>query len=67
MRAAIVVPRFGPDVLAGAERLARGFAYAVAAHGWQVEVWTTCASSHYTWQNDLPAGLSQDGPLIGCR
>lgn len=63
MRAAIVVPRFGPDVLAGAERLARGFAYAVAAHGWQVEVWTTCASSHYTWQNDLPAGLSQDGPL----
>jgi len=56
MRVAIVVPRYAPDVLGGAETLARGFAEEAAHRGWTVEVWTTCARSHYTWKNVYPAG-----------
>ncbi len=56
MRVAIVVPRYGPDVLGGAETLARGFAEAAVRRGWYVEVWTTCAHSHYTWKNVYPPG-----------
>ncbi len=56
MRVAIVVPRYGPDVLGGAETQARGFAEAAVRRGWYVEVWTTCAHSHYTWKNVYPPG-----------
>jgi glycosyltransferase involved in cell wall biosynthesis len=51
MRVAIIVPRYGPDVLGGAETQARGFAEEAVRQGWDVEVWTTCARSHYTWEN----------------
>ena len=33
MRVAIVVPRYGTDVIGGAETLARGFAQAAARRG----------------------------------
>lgn len=59
MRVAIVVPRYGPDVLGGAETQARGFAEEAARRGWQVEVWTTCARSHYTWKNVYAAGREE--------
>lgn len=59
MRVAIVVPRYADLIAGGAETLARGFAQEAARRGWQTEVWTTCASSHYDWRNDLPAGPSQ--------
>ncbi len=65
MRFAFVTPRFGPHIGGGAETQARGFALAAAARGWQVEVWTTCAKSHYTWVNELPAGESwEDGVRV---
>ncbi len=56
MRVAIAVPRYGPDVLGGAEAQARGFAEEAVRRGWDVEVWTTCARSHYTWENVYPPG-----------
>jgi glycosyltransferase involved in cell wall biosynthesis len=56
VRVAIVVPRHGPDIAGGAETLARGFAEEAARRGWTVEVWTTCARSHYTWENAYPTG-----------
>jgi glycosyltransferase involved in cell wall biosynthesis len=56
MRIAIVVPRYGDQVLGGAESQARGFAEAAVQRGWEVEVWTTCARSHYTWENVYPVG-----------
>lgn len=56
MRVAVVVPRYGADVLGGAESQARGFAEAAARRGWEIEVWTTCARSHYTWENFYPEG-----------
>ncbi len=56
MRVAVVVPRYGTDVLGGAETQTRGFAEAAIQKGWDVEVWTTCARSHYTWENFYPEG-----------
>jgi O-antigen biosynthesis protein len=59
MRVAVVVPRFGLDIVGGAERHAFGFATAAAAMGWEVEVWTTCALNHYSWRNELPEGRAE--------
>ena len=64
MRLAIVTPRYGADVLGGAETLARGLAQAAARRGWRVEVWTTCARSHYTWRNVHPAGQRRHGDVL---
>jgi len=52
----MVVPRYGSEVLGGAESQARGFAQEAVRQGWNVEVWTTCAQSHYTWENVYPKG-----------
>jgi glycosyltransferase involved in cell wall biosynthesis len=65
MRVAVITPRYGPEVVGGAETLARGFAEAAASRGWEVEVWTTCARSHYTWENLHPPGAERrNGVLV---
>jgi glycosyltransferase involved in cell wall biosynthesis len=65
MRVAIVVPRYGPEVLGGAESQARGFAEEAVGQDWDIEVWTTCAESHYTWENVYPKGRQiQEGVVI---
>jgi glycosyltransferase involved in cell wall biosynthesis len=64
MRIAIVVPRYGEQVLGGAESQARGFAETAVQRGWEVEVWTTCARSHYTWENIYPAGVKKEKGVI---
>ncbi len=56
MRLLCVVPRYGENVLGGAEALMRGFAESTAACGVDTHVLTTCATSTVTWANDLPAG-----------
>ena len=61
MRILWVVPRFGRDVVGGAETLVRRLATRATPEGWVSEVATTCASDHVTWRNDLPAGDSIDG------
>lgn len=63
MRVAVIVPRYGSEIVGGAETLARGFAEHVALRNWDVEVWTTCAQSHYTWENVLPSGLTEENGL----
>ena len=60
MRTAFVVPRFGADIVGGAETLIRGLAEHLAATGTTVEVLTTCARDHLTWKNALRPGLSRD-------
>lgn len=60
---AVVVPRYGAGIAGGAAHQGRGFAQAAAARGWQVEVWTSCAQSHYDWHNNHPAGVEQDGQV----
>lgn len=56
MKLAIVVPRYGPGIVGGAETLCRDYALRLRAAGHDVEVLTTCARDHFTWRNELPAG-----------
>jgi glycosyltransferase involved in cell wall biosynthesis len=58
---AFVVPRFGAGVVGGAESVCAEAAAGLAGRGWEIEVLTTCAVDHYTWANDLPAGVSRAG------
>jgi len=62
-RLALIPPRYGPDVVGGAELLIRELAHGLADRGWEVEVLTTCASDHYTWANVYPAGVELDGKV----
>jgi len=64
MKIAVVVPRYGIEVVGGAESQARGFAEAAVRQGWKVEVWTTCAHSHYTWKNAYPAGVEKHKGVV---
>ena len=57
MKIAYVVPRYGTEVLGGAEYGARMLAErAVSMLGWDVEVLTTCARDARTWADEYPAG-----------
>jgi len=58
MRVAIVVPRYGPGIVGGAETLCRDYAERLHAAGHEVEVLTTCARDHFSWANQLPAGTT---------
>jgi glycosyltransferase involved in cell wall biosynthesis len=63
-RLAFVVPRYGVDVVGGAETLVRGLAERLAQSGAAVEVLTTCARDHLTWRNVLPPGTSREGGVV---
>lgn len=57
MKLAFVVPRYGVEVVGGAELGARMLAERLARRpGWTVEVLTTCARDHMTWADEYPAG-----------
>jgi O-antigen biosynthesis protein len=56
MRLAIVVPRYGPGIVGGAETLCRDYAQRLHAAGHDVEVHTTCARDHFSWSNEFPPG-----------
>ncbi len=59
MKVAYVVPRYGAEVIGGAEYGARMLAERlVSMAGWEVEVLTTCALDAGTWADELPAGSS---------
>ncbi|WP_421120559.1 hypothetical protein ACE2AJ_04395 [Aquihabitans daechungensis] len=60
-RIALVPPRYGPDVVGGAELVLREVAHGLTARGWQVDVLTTCARDHHTWANHYPAATTDDG------
>lgn len=59
MRVALVVQRYGREVLGGSEALARQYA-AILQESCTVEVLTTCALDHRTWRNHYPAGVTQE-------
>jgi glycosyltransferase involved in cell wall biosynthesis len=59
MKVAFVTPRYGPQVMGGAEAAARQLAeHLVAEVGWEAEVYTTAATNHITWEDDLTEGDS---------
>jgi len=60
MRLAFVSPRFAEgDTVGGAETLFRQLAEHATQAGHQVTYLTTCARNHFTWDNEIPAGLRQ--------
>ena len=63
-RIGFVPPRFGDDVIGGAEALMRETAEGLAARGWETEILTTCARDHFTWANEYPAGIEEHGKLL---
>jgi glycosyltransferase involved in cell wall biosynthesis len=59
MKLAFVTPRYGTEVIGGAETAARMLAERLCQMpGWSVEVLTSCALDHLTWENTEPAGTS---------
>jgi glycosyltransferase involved in cell wall biosynthesis len=58
-----VVPRYGPEVLGGAETFARSFAEHLPPGEFDVTVLTTCARDLLTWQNEYPPGETRVGGL----
>jgi len=52
----MIVQRYGPDVVGGAESLCRGVAESLARRGHEIEVLTSCALSYRTWANHYPEG-----------
>jgi glycosyltransferase involved in cell wall biosynthesis len=57
MKLSYVVPRYGLEVVGGAESAARSLAERlVAAKGWEVEVLTTCALDAMTWAEHYQPG-----------
>jgi glycosyltransferase involved in cell wall biosynthesis len=60
---AFVVPRYGAEIVGGAEALARGFAERLPPDRFAVEVLTTCARDHHTWGNVLAPGEEQQGAV----
>jgi glycosyltransferase involved in cell wall biosynthesis len=57
VKVAYVVPRYGLEVVGGAEYAARMFAERVAARpGWEVEALTTCAMDSNTWAPEYAPG-----------
>ena len=58
MRIAIVVQRYGEEVLGGAEDAARSIAEHLTKLG-DVHVITTCALEYTTWDDHYPAGITE--------
>lgn len=63
MKLGFVVPRYGAEIVGGAETLAREFARHLPPERFAVEVVTTCALDHHSWKNALPPGTSEDGSV----
>jgi glycosyltransferase involved in cell wall biosynthesis len=61
----MVPARFGPGMVGGAEIVLRQMARRLLARGWEVEILTTCALDHFSWENILPAGKAvEEGMLV---
>jgi glycosyltransferase involved in cell wall biosynthesis len=59
IRLAFVVPRYGADVLGGAETFARHLAERLPPDEFRATVLTTCARNLLTWRNECPPGESE--------
>jgi glycosyltransferase involved in cell wall biosynthesis len=64
-RVAFVTPRYGAEIVGGAEAVSRDIALGLLDRGWEVEVLTTCATNPYTWANELPESAKvEEGVLV---
>jgi glycosyltransferase involved in cell wall biosynthesis len=56
-RLAFVTPRYSSGgTVGGAETLLKNLALEASSKGCDVTILTTCASDHFTWKNEIPAG-----------
>ncbi|MBM3673548.1 MAG: glycosyltransferase [Actinobacteria bacterium] len=58
-RLAFVPARYGDGVVGGAEAVLADLAHGLAARGWDVDVLTTCARDHFTWENVFAPGTEE--------
>jgi glycosyltransferase involved in cell wall biosynthesis len=63
IRLAFVVPRYGEEILGGAETITRHLVERLPRSEFDARVLTTCASDMITWENVYPAGPSQIGGI----
>ena len=61
---AFVCPRYGTEVLGGAETVVREMAERLHARGLPVEILTTCAVDHHTWENHYPPGMAYVNDIL---
>ena len=59
MKLAFVIPRYGEEILGGAEAITRSLAEHLPRSEFDVEVLTTCAQDLLTWRNVFPSGLTR--------
>ncbi len=65
MKITFVTPRYGTEILGGAEHAARMLAERLALRDtWQVRAKTSCATDAATWQNEYPEGTSEINGVI---
>jgi len=57
-KVAIVVQRYGTDLVGGSETLAREYAERLVLRGFDVTVYTSTARDYVTWRSEYPAGES---------
>lgn len=61
LRLALVAPRYAAGMAGGAETLIQQWAEKLSRRGHDIEVLTTCAKDHFTWENHFPPGPDRVG------
>ncbi|MGD0343649.1 MAG: glycosyltransferase family 4 protein [Acidimicrobiales bacterium] len=64
VRLAFVTPRYGPGVVGGSEAVMAEAARGFVRRGYEVEILTTCARSHFSWANEFDDGTSEDAGVV---